>query len=230
MAGEDKVTLHGFWASPYAKRVELALILKGIPYEYVEENLTSKSSELIKYNPVYKKVPVLVHNGKALSESLVIVEYIDETWKTGPKLLPEDPYKRSQVRFWASYLDQLFGSMLNALKSIQGEAQQKAFMEVSHKLEVLEEGLKSFYPDCAQVDGASVGLVDLVMVCMFGGRKVQEEVLGINVIDHEKIPLVSAWITALGDIPLVKEALPPHDKLVAFLKYIREYALKSSAP
>ncbi|XP_062116513.1 glutathione S-transferase U10-like [Humulus lupulus] len=230
MAEEDTVTLYGFWASPYAKRVELALKLKGIPYEYVEEDFPNKSSELIRYNPVYKKVPVLVHNGKAISESLVILEYIDETWKTGPKLLPDDPYKRAQVRFWASFLEQLFGSMLTALKSSTGEAQHKAFMEVSHKLELLEEGLKNFYPDCTRIDGASVGLLDLVMVSMFGGKRVQEEVLGINVIDHDKTPLLSAWITALGDIPLVKEALPPHDKLVAFLKYIRENALKSSAP
>ena len=106
MAAENKVTLHGFWASPYAKRVELALKLKGIPYEYVEEDLANKSSLLISYNPVYKKVPVLVHNGKPIVESLIILEYIDETWKNGPKLLPEDPYKRAQVRFWTSFLEQ----------------------------------------------------------------------------------------------------------------------------
>ena len=106
MASEDKVTLHGFWASPFAKRVELALKLKGIPFEYVEEDLQNKSSSLISYNPVYQKVPVLVHNGKPICESFVILEYIDETWKNGPKLLPEDPYKKSQVRFWASYLQE----------------------------------------------------------------------------------------------------------------------------
>ena len=106
MAFENKVTLHGFWASPYVKRIELALKLKGIPYDYVEEDLMNKSPSLIGYNPVHKKVPVLVHNGKPICESLVILEYIDETWSDGPKLLPEDPYKRAQVRFWASFLQQ----------------------------------------------------------------------------------------------------------------------------
>lgn len=72
----------------------------------MEEDLKNKSPLLLKYNPVHKKIPVLVHNGKPLVESLVILEYVDETWKTGPQLLPEDPYKRAQVRFWASILHQ----------------------------------------------------------------------------------------------------------------------------
>lgn len=106
MAEENKVILHGFWASPFAKRVELALKIKGIPYDYVEEDLMNKSSLLLEYNPVYKKVPVLVHNGKPIAESIVILEYIDETWKNGPSLLPKDPYKRAQVHFWASFIQQ----------------------------------------------------------------------------------------------------------------------------
>ena len=48
MEEENKVTLHGMWASPYVKRVELALKVKGIPYKYVKEYVTNKNELLHK--------------------------------------------------------------------------------------------------------------------------------------------------------------------------------------
>ncbi|XP_041021838.1 LOW QUALITY PROTEIN: glutathione S-transferase U9-like [Juglans microcarpa x Juglans regia] len=231
MAEENKVTLHGLWLSSYVKRVELALKIKGIPYEYVEEDMKNKSPQLLKYNlkynPVHKMVPILVHNGKPIVESSVILEYIDETWKNGPPLFLRDPYERAQVRFWASFVQQqLFETMISVIKS-EGEAQQKVIKELLDKLKVFEEGVKKIFPEGipSSINHETVGLLDIMVVTCFGPHEVQEEVLGFKFIDTEKTPLLFSWLKALREIPAVKEATPPHEMLVEALKYIRQFSL-----
>lgn len=102
---EEDVKLLGFWASPFSRRVEMALKLKGVPYEYLEQDLMNKSPVLLELNPVYKKVPVLVHKGKILLESQLILEYIDQTWTNNP-ILPRDPYEKAMALFWAKVVDE----------------------------------------------------------------------------------------------------------------------------
>jgi glutathione S-transferase len=101
---EEEVTLLGSVGSPFVIKVQIALKLKGIEYKYVEEKLGNLSETLLNYNPIYRMVPVLVHKGKPISESRVILEYIDETWNQNP-ILPSDPYQRALDRFWSKFID-----------------------------------------------------------------------------------------------------------------------------
>ena len=101
----DEVALLDFWPSIYSVRVRIALAEKGIEYESKEQNLFNKSPLLLEMNPVNKQIPVLVHNGKPVCESLIILQYIDEVWHDKAPLLPSDPYQRAQARFWADVID-----------------------------------------------------------------------------------------------------------------------------
>lgn len=259
MGDESKVILHGMWASPYVKRVEIALKLKSIPFEYVEEDLSNKSPLLLKYNPVYKKVPVLVHNGKPVSESLLIVEYIDEVWNDGPRILPEEPYERARVRFWADYIQKVcnelnlmlmfnligpslmlmncsFALMLQVFYSMskifnsEGEELTKACDEFYEKLKVLEDGIKDLFPGGdPRAQGRNLGLLDVLIVPTLGAYKAQEQVLGVKILDPERNPLMYSWVNSLLELPLIQEIAPPYEKVVALLQMLKEMGVKFEA-
>lgn len=107
MAQNDTVKLIGSWSSPVALRARVALHLKSVKYEYLDEPdvLKSKSELLLKSNPIHKKVPVLIHGDVSICESLNIVQYVDEAWSSDPSILPSQPYDRASARFWAQYVD-----------------------------------------------------------------------------------------------------------------------------
>ncbi|KAJ0829307.1 putative glutathione transferase [Helianthus annuus] len=102
---DDDVILLDLWVSVFGQRVRIALAEKGVHYENREENPQNKTPLLLEMNPVHKKIPVLIHQGKPVCESNIIVQYIDEAWHQSPSLLPSDPYLRAQARFWADFVD-----------------------------------------------------------------------------------------------------------------------------
>lgn len=104
----SEVLVVDFWANGFGMRVRIALMEKGIHYEHKEGDLRipQRSPLVLEMNPVRKSVPILIHKGRPVSDSLAILEYIDETWKEGfSLLLPKDPYERAQARFWVHFID-----------------------------------------------------------------------------------------------------------------------------
>ncbi|KAB1203297.1 putative glutathione S-transferase [Morella rubra] len=137
----EEVLLFGMWASPFSRRIELALKLKGVQYKYVEEDLTNKSPALLQYNPVHKKIPVFVHNGKSIAESQVILEYIDETWQ-GYSILPKDPHEKAVARFWAKLIDEkCLHAAFRACWGADQKEREKTIEEVNEQLQFLEDEL-----------------------------------------------------------------------------------------
>ncbi|CAL5347536.1 unnamed protein product [Camellia sinensis] len=160
----------------------------------------NKSELLLQYNPVHKKIPVLVHGGKPIAESSVILEYIEETWPENP-LLPEDVYERAMAR----------------------ETQEKATKQVLEVLKTIEEqglGDKKFF------GGNTLGLVDLSFGWLVQWFEVMEEViLGTSnptLLDPTTLPRLYAWVQNLKEVPVIKENLPNREKLSARLKRIRD--------
>lgn len=113
---------------------------------------------------------------------------------------------------------------MGRLVTSKPEAQEKTLKEVIEKLNMFEAGAKEFFPEGASfTNGENLGLLDILVSATFGPYKAHEEVLGAEVLTPEKTPLLFSWITALNNHPLVKELIPPHDKLVGLLKSIKQH-------
>ncbi|KAJ8631431.1 hypothetical protein MRB53_024754 [Persea americana] len=108
----DTVVVLGTWNSMFSNRVRIALLEKGVEYEYKEEDLLNKSPLLLESNPIQKKIPVLIHNERPICESLIIVQYIDETWNKTSPLMPGDPFERANARFWGDFIDKKVSDFL----------------------------------------------------------------------------------------------------------------------
>ncbi|CAN1846599.1 Probable glutathione S-transferase [Linum perenne] len=199
----DEIKLLGVWASPFSRRIELVLKLKGLQFDYSEEDLSNKSDLLLKSNPVHKKIPVFFHNGKPISESLLIIEYIDETWGNDYSILPTDPYDRAIARFWAKFVDD------------KDKEREDALEEFSQQITFLEGELKGK----EYFGGERIGFVDIAAFFILHWIDVMQEVTETDqVVTEEKIPGLVKWMRNLLTVDAVKKTLPPREKQIARIR------------
>jgi maleylacetoacetate isomerase len=95
----EPLALHGYWRSTAAWRVRLALAFKGIAVQAVPVNLVAGAQRDDAHRALNPQglVPVLVDGPLVLSQSLAIMEYLEEAFPQ-PPLLPSDAAGRALVR------------------------------------------------------------------------------------------------------------------------------------
>ena len=98
--------LYHYPLSPFCRKVRLVLAEKKIEVDLVEERYWEQSSEFLRRNPA-GKVPILRVDGKTMTESTPICEYLDEMHPE-PKLIPFDPQHRYEVRRLVAWFDDKF--------------------------------------------------------------------------------------------------------------------------
>ncbi|KAF8042267.1 hypothetical protein BT93_A0784 [Corymbia citriodora subsp. variegata] len=215
----EEVMLLDFWPSPFGMRARIALREKGVSFDTREENiliLTNKSPFLLEMNPVHKKIPVLIHNGRPVCESLVIVQYIDETWGRECPLLPSDPHERARARFWADYVDKIFPALRTVLLSPAGEAQEAA-KEYIEGLKVLEGELG----DKTYFGGERFGYVDVSLIPMYNLFYSLEKLASCSV--AEECPKLLGWAERCMQRESVAVSLVDRHELYEFILVLKKH-------
>lgn len=121
------IELYDYPKCPFCRKVRITLLEKGIKYRNNFVDLRKKEQkrpDFLKLNPL-GKVPVLVHNSRAIYESTVINEFLEEFYPE-PALLPVDMYDKASARILVEYSERSFHTnVFNIYKELNFKEKSK---------------------------------------------------------------------------------------------------------
>jgi maleylacetoacetate isomerase len=179
--------LYHYFRSSASYRVRIALNLKGLEYQAVAVDLrpqvhAQRAPDFLALNP-QGLVPVLIDGDRRLTQSLAIIEYLDETHPQ-PPLLPEEPVARARVRALALEIACEMSPLNNSgvLEYLRGppleadEATVNAWYArwIARGFEALEQDARQSGGDGRHMFGTAVTLADVLLVPqMYNARRYQ---------------------------------------------------------
>jgi maleylacetoacetate isomerase len=198
--------LYDYWRSSAAYRVRIGLNLLGIGYDTVPVDLVAgaqRSPENLARNP-QGLVPTLVIDGVRLTQSLAILEYLDETRDAG--FLPTDPAERAQVRALAYAIAMDIAPVCNL--SVRNHAAQIAGGQITAEdwqRRFMAPGLAAFEVMLTTAGtcchGDRVTLADICLVPqVYNARRIGIDLTGM--------PRIMQVMAALEALPAIAAAHP----------------------
>lgn len=203
--------LYNYFRSSASFRVRIALELKGLSYEYLAVHLPSGAHKQQAYAAISADtlVPMLeTESGERLSQSMAIIEYLDEQFPE-PRLLPTEPLARARVRALAQSIACEIHP-LNNLRVLKYLVKQLALDEERKNTwykHWVREGLESFERQLAQSPpgrycwGDAPSLADCLLVPqIFNGQRFS--------VNFDGLPRTMAAFEACMRLPAFEKAQP----------------------
>lgn len=182
---------------PYVQRSVITLLEKEIAHARTYIDLSNKPEWFLEVSPL-GKVPVLLVGGRALFESAVICDYLDEI--TPGSLHPDDPLQKAQHRAWIEF----GSSILNEIAAFYNAPTQEAFDRRRAAMGDKFAWLERHLGDGPYFENARFSLVDATYGPIFRYFDVFDSIADLGV--FSKTPKVRRWRRALRDRSSVREA------------------------
>jgi len=142
---DNKLQLYNMRFCPFAERTVLVMLAKNLTFENININLKKKPDWFLE--TTLGKVPVILHKGKVIPESLITCDYLDELYPE-PKLHPSDPLQKALDRAVIEKQSQLMTYLYPIFAKIPGrvvtiEEKLERFSKVVDHLKSFEEELNT---------------------------------------------------------------------------------------
>ena len=202
--------LHNYFRSSASYRVRIALELKGLQYEYAAIHIARGDHKKTPYTALSADtlVPLLEVDGEKLSQSMAIIEYLDEKYPT-PALLPADSVGRARVRALAQSIacDIHPINNLRIIKYLVTEIKLEDAAKNAWYSHWCREGLEAFERQLAQRPASTFCHGDLptLAVCCLAPQIFNAHRFNVSV---EGLPPTMAAYAACMALPAFQKAHP----------------------
>ncbi|CAH2056815.1 unnamed protein product [Thlaspi arvense] len=189
--------LIGARPSPYVSRVQFALNLKSLDYEFLVEKFGTKSELLLKSNPVHKKIQFL---SMMTSPYASLSLSLNTSMKYGHLVHPFSPL-----------IPMTWAPLLRELRTAQEEEEKKRVLDQMFQVLIQLEGA---YRQCSKgkafFGGDNVGYLDIALGASW------EKLIGVRLLDEAKTPALVGWAERFCSHDALKDAVPTAEELLEF--------------
>jgi glutathione S-transferase len=196
----EKLTLISHKLCPYVQRAAIVMLEKGLAFERIDIDLANKPDWFLKQSPL-GKTPVLLVNERAIFESAVICEYLEDT--TEPRLHPNDALLRAGHRAWMEF----GSSLLNSIGGFYGAPDEAALQAKAQEIHAKFRQIDGTLHAEPYFSGDGFCVVDAVYGPVFRYLDVFDEIADFGFL--KDLPKVQAWRSALAARPSVQQAAHP---------------------
>ena len=187
--------------SPYARKVRVIALEKGIPLEFIDEDLANKSALLKTSNPLAKVPTLVLDNGETLFDSPVIAQYLDGL-NDKTILIPRQGPERFKVLRWEAVADGLMDIAIACYMEKMRHAQNFHTQFVKNQEEAILNTCRYCEEHLNELEALTLAPIAVASAIGYVNFRLP------HMITREQFPKLPAWYAAFCKRPSMAQTIP----------------------